>query len=131
DPELHLAIAPGPISLLCLEDLADGITDRDQLLENSDMLLRDALATPTFARDDGYRGAVQHLHQAKPVIDEEAAFANAGIFRIEVDGIAEFELQVDVDIRWLAIVEAIRKFGDGVVERGFQVDAYLRQAGIG
>ena len=131
DPEFHLAIAPRPISLLCLEDLTHGIADRDQLSQNADVLFGDAIATPTLSSHDCQRGAFDHLHQTELAIDEEAAFPNAGMVRFEIDDLAEFELKVDVDLSCLAVIEAGGKLDDGTIKDGFQINIYTRVACIG
>jgi hypothetical protein len=88
-----------------LEQLADRIPDRDQLPDDTNMLLRQAFACSASAHSQGSRCSIDPLHQAVSV-DEEAAFANPGLSRKGTDAFAELVLQIDVNLGRFAVVAA-------------------------
>ena len=58
-----LEITPGPIGLLSFQHLTDRVSDRDQLRDDPDMLLRHPFAGAPLAHGDRHGQTVEHLHQ--------------------------------------------------------------------
>src|SRR5260370_36928686 len=75
DAQPDLRLLPRLVGLLALEDLANGVTDRDQLADDSRMLGEDAVGTPALLHGNDEGSAVDQLHQGRVLTDEISSFA--------------------------------------------------------
>lgn len=95
------------------------------------MLFRWAVAATGFADLHRERRAVDHLHQAVPVVDEVTAFTDPVAVGFQVQDFRQLVFEIDIDFGRLAIVEALWKTLNGGIECRFHVLVGAGQAGVG
>ena len=131
DAQPDLRVLPRPVELLCLQHLAHGIADRDQLADDADVLLWDALSAAALARSHRDGLAVEHLHQPMRLVEEVAALADVAIGRqLEVRQIGRI-FQIAIDGLGLTVVDRFREGIEGGREHCSEVLAVTRQARVG
>ena len=112
DAQADLRVLPRPVELLGFQNLPHGVTDRDQLTNDADVLLRNAVGAATLASSHLDRLAVEHLHQAVRLVEEIAALANMPIaWKINARG-TDCIVQFGIDDLGLAVIDRRRKETD-------------------
>ena len=130
DAQLDLGRLPRTVLLLRLEYLPHRVPDRDQLADDACVFLRHAIGSPALPDGDGHGLPRDPLHQRGILANEVAAFPGGDIG--STIGHAARRLGgVDRDDFGFSVIDCGRKSLYGLGQGHIEIDAGVRQAGIG
>ena len=115
-----------------LQDLAHRIADRDQLADDAGVLFGDAVGAAPLAHGDGDGVRRRPSASAPCSRDEVAALADRGSPATVAPTLAPVDVvAIEVDRLRLAVIDGFRKRRIAAVSAVVEIDAGMRQAGVG